>query len=236
MHNKRLFFLLIGLLIPAVLYIFHHPAHFPPFEEAQALDSYSTQELLTLRQQFHKKKWKKVRSTYNQTLTGKLKKKKRNRIPKVIHQIFLGEEIPPSLVSAMATWRSKHPDWDYHLWTPTELSCLYLQNEGELLRYEILLQFGGVFIENDLICERSLDLLCESLDFFAELSNAIKSPHLSEAILGSTPGHPILRHVIERGRKHPASLTKAYFRVTKKSPSLVNVALPTEFLSKKQTP
>lgn len=92
-------------------------------------------------------------------------------IPKIIHQIWLGDEKPPYRL--METWEAMHPDWEYKLWTDEnikdviELLPQYHEIEeycgkADILRYQILHKFGGVFIDADSQCLRRLD------DFFLE--------------------------------------------------------------------
>lgn len=38
-------------------------------------------------------------------------------IPRIIHQTWISEEIPPEGQHAHRSWRLHHPDWQYRLWT-----------------------------------------------------------------------------------------------------------------------
>mmetsp|Transcript_11949 Transcript_11949/g.34641 ORF Transcript_11949/g.34641 Transcript_11949/m.34641 type:complete len:177 (+) Transcript_11949:86-616(+) len=49
------------------------------------------------------------------------------RIPKIIHQIWLGgNQIPPECIPWMESWKRYHPDWEYKLWQDGDLENLPL--------------------------------------------------------------------------------------------------------------
>ena len=45
------------------------------------------------------------------------------QIPKIIHQIWIGPLPPPS--THMATWKDKHPDFEYIYWTESEIGAIH---------------------------------------------------------------------------------------------------------------
>lgn len=148
----------------------------------------------------------------------------KEEIPKVLHLIWLGPRpFPQEGIAAVAGWVEQHPSWKLKFWTDMErplphpkaeihliedfplgdLKNYYYQcdNFGErsiLLRYAILLEEGGVCIEHDTTCLKSLEHLRGRYDFFCGMeslgptilsSSVNPSPHL----IGVAPHHPILR-------------------------------------------
>jgi len=90
-------------------------------------------------------------------------------IPKIIHQIWLGDQSKrPS--KFIETWIEKNPSWQHKLWTDDNLpqlkckkqfdECPSLPGKADILRYQILHDEGGFFIDADSECVNSLD------DFF----------------------------------------------------------------------
>lgn len=126
------------------------------------------------------------------------------RIPKVIHRIWLGDaEMPETYVRFGETWRSHHPDWEMRLWTTDRLPALTCpggfercRNFGEasdVLRYEILSRYGGVYVDTDVECLRSLEPLIGDATAFA----AYARPGLiGSAVVGSVPGHPAIAEAL----------------------------------------
>ena len=103
---------------------------------------------------------------------------------KIIHQIWLGPKAPPKW--CMDSWKidyiKNNPDWKYMLWTEKEVKDLNLINRTEydsepsvrgkadILRYELLYKFGGIFIDADSLAidpKKSLNNLIENKSFFA---------------------------------------------------------------------
>ncbi len=149
-------------------------------------------------------------------------------IPKTLHFIWLGPaSLPAASLARISGWIAQHPDWKVKLWMDegSELvvegverrgrsdfplgaleRCYYASdNFGEramLLRYAILLSEGGVYIDHDMRCTKSIDSLLKKCDFFCGMeipapsilsSSVYASPHL----LGSVSGHAILQVAVK---------------------------------------
>lgn len=132
------------------------------------------------------------------------------RIPKIIHQIWIGNGVPKEFELFRKSWLYYHPDWEYRLWTQHDLDQLALcnkellynaRNPGELsdmLRYEILYQFGGVYVDMDFECLKPLDILHYMYDFYVGIQPLdSEMVQLGIGIVGSIPGHPLLKRCIE---------------------------------------
>jgi mannosyltransferase OCH1-like enzyme len=131
-------------------------------------------------------------------------------VPKVLHQIWLGEKpLPDEFARYRQTWLDHHPSWEHHLWTednlPTDLrrpearERLRLPAErSDILRLEVLWRHGGVYVDTDFECHKPLDPLIEGLDFFT----AKLKPHtwVNNAFLGATAQHPIVDRALREIR------------------------------------
>ena len=62
--------------------------------------------------------WKILEKLYNHHLSLPPTK---TRIPKIIHQIWLGGALPQKYYAMQKTWQEHHPDWEYRLWTDADL-------------------------------------------------------------------------------------------------------------------
>ena len=132
-------------------------------------------------------------------------------IPKRIHQIWIGGPLPEVFREYISSWKEMHPDWEYTLWDNErvkELFPLYNQkyydaSEGmgvksDLLKWEILYRFGGVYADVDFECLRPLDQLNYIYDFYTALQPFDAFfVQLGAALFAAHPGHPILKHCIE---------------------------------------
>ncbi|KAG9403907.1 hypothetical protein AC1031_005395 [Aphanomyces cochlioides] len=130
-------------------------------------------------------------------------------IPKRIHQIWLGPAPMDDFHSYIQSWKNHHPDWEYTLWAEREIENWTLQNQtaydmatnfgekSDILRYEILETFGGLYVDVDFECLKPFDQLHENptCEFYAGLSNT-RSVEINNALIGCVPNHPILKAVI----------------------------------------
>ncbi len=120
-------------------------------------------------------------------------------IQRIFHQIWINDEEPalPSKWGAMRdSWLQNNPGWDYKLWNLTNLdfepshqhlidSAPNYAQVSDLLRYQILLRHGGVYIDTDFECFRGIDGILSGVDNFACSEDG---RYIGNAILGATAG------------------------------------------------
>jgi inositol phosphorylceramide mannosyltransferase catalytic subunit len=128
-------------------------------------------------------------------------------IPKIIHQIWFGEKPMPA--SIMQTWRKMNPDWNYMLWTEKNLPRLYNQElfeylkslamKSDVARYELLYRYGGVYVDADMICMRSLNELPSGISAFLPADH-YWNKYYCNGIMGSVANHPYIMALIKECR------------------------------------
>jgi hypothetical protein len=134
------------------------------------------------------------------------------RIPRIFHRVWLGSErLPDEFEQFGRTWRERHPDWEMILWTAANLPKL--QNEWaveksgllaaktNIIRYELLERFGGVYIDTDFECLRNIEPLISDVDCFAALERYVPFesgifPLVNNAIIGCVPHHRFLEDLV----------------------------------------
>ena len=151
------------------------------------------------------------KNLYNQYNPTVFVEQKELIIPQIIHQIWIGGPVPPVFEPYMNSWKRMHPGWQYILWTdekvkelfPLYNQALYDQTESlgvksDLLKWEIIYRFGGVYADIDFECLKSLDLLHHTYDFYTAYQPFDTFfVQLGAALYAGYPGHPILKHCIE---------------------------------------
>jgi hypothetical protein len=125
-------------------------------------------------------------------------------IPRTIHRIWLGPDpMPDEFVRYGETWRKHHPGWEHRLWTDADLpqfspevqdQAVAVNERSNILRYEIVYRHGGVYVDTDVECLRSIDPLLKDVDAFA---TSWKPGRISGAIIGGEPQHPAFARAIE---------------------------------------
>jgi hypothetical protein len=139
---------------------------------------------------------------------GSVVSEKPQRIPKHIHQIWLGSPVPVKYDRWRRSWLEHNPGYDYTLWDESSLLSLGMQNENafiktknfgaksDLARYEILNRFGGIYVDTDFECLKSLDEYLLTLDFFCGQVFSDK-PELANGIMGAAPNSFFIRLILD---------------------------------------
>jgi len=137
------------------------------------------------------------------------------RIPRHIHQYWNGK-FPPSHL--MQQCRDLHPGWNYTLWTPDSIKTLnpfhnraifdrfstqQVNGQSDIVRYSVLREFGGIYLDADTACLRPLDKLLENGFFAGYHSKDNTGTHennqnhpnrdlVASAVIGCIPQHPLI--------------------------------------------
>jgi len=147
-----------------------------------------------------------------------------DKIPKIIHQIWLGGTLPDRYKKFTESWKSLHPSWIYKMWTEREVRHLKLTNEtffyqatnygqkSDILRYELLNKFGGIYVDTDFECLKPFDEFLY-LDFFTSSGYAAKF-ELYPALIGSVPGYPVIQRCINEMKDIDAITYTGMFNTT----------------------
>lgn len=104
-------------------------------------------------------------------------------IPKIIHQLWIGPK--PAPIKLMNSWKEKHPDFEYIFWNEEEINkrgmifeCQdkingvdEINGKADIMRWEILYKYGGVFIDADSICIEPIYELLSLNKCFASYEN-----------------------------------------------------------------
>ncbi len=176
------------------------------------------------------------------------------KIPKIIHQIWIGSAVPAEFEPFMNSWIKHHvgKGWSYKLWTDDEVKNITLYNQAfydetdnygvkaDILKWEIIYQFGGVYVDMDFECLQPLDTLHYTYDFYTALQPFDTGlVQLGAALFAAWPGHPILKHCIEtirddwhkKGvpqRTGPIHFTKSFY-ITAGKNGAKDIAFPAHY-------
>jgi FkbM family methyltransferase len=127
-------------------------------------------------------------------------------LPRKIHQIWLGGDPLPFHKKLAESWQKFNPDWEYKLWTDADVDSILpdrtmydsmtnFGHKSDLLRYYILCQHGGLYIDTDFECLKSFDDFTY-LNFLMGVGYPSKVEFYN-ALIACTPGHPILINMIQ---------------------------------------
>lgn len=125
-------------------------------------------------------------------------------IPKVVHQVWLGRGLPDSLKHLQTRMLRINPDWSLRMWTEDNLPGLFnekaylslkgLSYKSDVLRYEILARFGGVWCDFDMVWLRPLSEILDldtADNFFTTEAQGGECPPVNNGIFGVSRNNPI---------------------------------------------
>ena len=131
------------------------------------------------------------------------------RVPKKLHQIWIGGPLPAEYDLWTRSWREHNPGWEYKLWTERDILSFGLRNEkafcaspsygvkSDIARYEILERLGGVYVDTDLECLRPINYIVDRCSFFAGTVFG-GAPQITNSIIGSTPNHSFVSRLVKK--------------------------------------
>lgn len=132
-------------------------------------------------------------------------------IPKRLRHIWIGPK--PAPVHWMKTWPEKHPDWHYRIYDNEVLRNFpfrtrRLINEyfwrGEyagvqdLMRYELLYEYGGFMADADAVCLHPVDELLTKTGAYTVYDRPGEAGRGVSPFLACEPGNPLVGAVIDR--------------------------------------
>jgi len=145
-------------------------------------------------------------------------------IPKIIHQLWIGSK--PAPITLMNTWKDKHPDFEYIFWNEEEIKkrefkfkCQdkiddieEINGKADIMRWEILYKYGGVFLDADSICIEAIDQELMNKKCFAGWEQEEVRPGLiATGTMGFPKKHPLVKGAINWILNNEVSQQKANF-------------------------
>jgi mannosyltransferase OCH1-like enzyme len=169
------------------------------------------------------------------------------KIPKVFHQIWLGNLPPhPLMLEWRERWQLLHPTWQFWVWTeasdPHVLTCgdesifsgcwalldaaCHLAQRANMWRYQVVSRFGGIYLDTDLESLRPIDDLVDQAEAFVVPRYGHRHTIFESAFFGAIPGHrwteELVRELPKQDPKISLSMGVDYLTsVTKRHPEVV---------------
>ena len=131
-------------------------------------------------------------------------------IPKKIHYVWLGDaDKPTQVVKCINSWKRYLPDyeiieWNQHNWDLNQNKfALAAFNEkkfayaSDVIRLDVLNRFGGIYLDSDIMVNKSFDELLDRHAFWGFMyDNAI-----STAVIASEPNNDFITRLLDKYAK-----------------------------------
>jgi mannosyltransferase OCH1-like enzyme len=137
------------------------------------------------------------------------------KIPRVIYQTFEEYEIPNGMYDSIQSWKELNPDYEHYFYNENDrvefiekffsksvlnayLSIIPGAFKADLWRCCVLYEKGGVYVDSDMICLKSLNKYIESNDeFIITRDDPMSKSFLANGFIASVPKHPFLKQQID---------------------------------------
>lgn len=158
----------------------------------------------------------KIENGFHQFLLGK---EQVSVIPRIFHFIWLGSKLQKKQLEFIDSFKKHHPEYEFRVWTDDDIDkhkwfskrierLFFLSNtyaeKADILRYDLLFQYGGIYSDTDVLCLKSFDgLLKSGTSFFAglETNQLVKKfdhpLYIGNCIFGCRKNSPIMKRCLE---------------------------------------
>ncbi len=216
------------------------------FDKSMGIEERGRYNMMLKEGKLSEKYLKFYRDTFNENFSHKVDYAQPVKIPKIIHQIWIGPKPMPELYKRYAaTCKALNPDFEYRLWTNKDVDQILnispqhkrlhkvykdgniYNGQKDVLEYMILYKYGGVFMDMDFDCKESLKPLHYQYNFYAGLEPPYRGRKaiLSNALVASEKGNSIFLDILDLSESRYHALHKAMNTKVKKAFRLLRYKL-----------
>lgn len=130
-------------------------------------------------------------------------------IPKIIHHVWPGSDpFKEKFFKFRKSWLEYHPDWTFYFWRldnlPSNINSTVLEIlsnskysitvKSDILRFEVVKIFGGIYVDTDMLCLSSFDKFLSHKFFTGKECCHLVCPSL----FGSVKENKLLNEIIDK--------------------------------------
>lgn len=189
-----------------------------------------SKEQFSLLNEADKKKFLICQDLFKKNYSSNKRLSSATKIPKLIHFIWLGpRDFPESSIKNLISWKNLHPNWQIYFWTDSLMRDIPIPGvekkiisdidlkelkkhfdssnnygkKSDILRYQILEDYGGIYVDHDVYCYQKFDNVVYKYDFFCGMQPIIRNEINDSSIIpcncliGAIPLHPIIQQTIK---------------------------------------
>lgn len=162
-------------------------------------------------------------------------------IPKRLHYVWVGSELPEQQKAFIATWRENNPEYELFKWDESnidfelpQISAAYRQRQwakvADIVRLAAVLRYGGIYLDTDFMVFKSLDPLLRHRCFYGFQYEFHETDWVANGAFGAEPDH----WFVKRALGHLCAMTSGVLwlqRPTAFGPKLITRLLREEGLT-----
>lgn len=136
-------------------------------------------------------------------------------IPKIIHIVWIGSQIPNEYLYNIKTFKKLNPDWEIRIWRDKQIKIEKFINQDlinkmptyaakvDIIRLEILYKYGGIYTDCDSTCLKPIDRLIKNKICFGMHD---RNGFIANGTLGTTKKHPAFKELVFGFKQHIKNL------------------------------
>lgn len=150
-------------------------------------------------------------------------------IPRIIYQTFEAYEVPDGMFKSINSWLDLNPEYEHYFFNEEDrvdfiekhfdsrvlnsyLNLIPGAFRADLWRCCVLYENGGVYVDSDMICLKSLNELIKDVDTFITCrDDPMSTKFLANGFIASTPKHPFLKKQIDNIVDNVENLRVRYY-------------------------
>lgn len=135
-------------------------------------------------------------------------------IPKIIHYVWLSGDLPEAEQKRVTQWKAVLPDYEFKLWGKEDIkdiSNIFLTEAIEaqkwafatdFLRLYILYNFGGIYLDSDVILLKDFDAFLSNPAFIGKesslhINGGSQEQYLTAHCFGAEPHNPFIKKCLD---------------------------------------
>lgn len=130
-----------------------------------------------------------------------------SKIPKLIHYVWLGPDMPALQWACLSSWRKHCPDYEIVKWDESNIpNNHFVKNlikkkhyafASDYIRLHVLSEFGGVYLDTDIELIKNIDSVLDNSVFVCEESPGRLSNGVSGCVAGTGFFRQCMNYMIE---------------------------------------
>lgn len=133
-------------------------------------------------------------------------------IPKIVHYSWFGSKMPLEVEKNIESWKNKLPGWKFIEWNEknwdvnqyTFAKQMYTDKKwgyiADPIRFDVLFRFGGVYLDTDMILNKSIDKFLGNTNFWGFMY----TNNLHTGMIGAEKGSKLIGEILKmyQGEKY----------------------------------